>query len=384
MSPKRLRTRLSLRARLALLCLGLFVLCGSVFMVAMNILISVELLDLYSRPPIVLNFDSPTPTADMLAARQTANDEADQIAHEIRLQSMAVFGVLIAATACLCWFAAGRALRPVRQITATAQSLTQETLSRRIAFSGPHDELWLLAASFDHMLDRLAQAFDGQRLFVANASHELRGPLTVIRTASEVALAKPTRPEADYRRTLATINRAVQRSQSMLDSLLRLARIQHQRAGLEPVDLASVAHAAIRPDPSRAVEFREDLAPTMVLGDQNLLGLMMRNLIDNAAKYNVPDGWVMVRTRLRGDIATLDVENTGPPIAAAQIPDLLRPFQRGNHARSTSGDGFGLGLAIVDAIAHAHNGRLSLIPRASGGLLVSVTFGASGTQPVVE
>jgi signal transduction histidine kinase len=375
-----MRTRLGLRARLTLLCLGLSVLCGGIFMVAMNIVVSIELVSLYSRPPIILNLDSSTATADMLAARHTANDEADQAAHEIRLQSLAAFGVLIVVAAGLCWFASGRALRPIRQITATAESLTQETLDKRIAFSGPHDELWTLAASFDHMLGRLARAFDGQQLFVANASHELRGPLTVIRTASEVALAKPARPEADYRRTLATINRAVQRSERMLDSLLRLARTQHQRAGLEPVDLAAIAHNAIRPDPYRRVEFREDLTPATVRGDQNLLDLMMRNLIDNAVKYNIRDGWITVRTRLRGDTAVLDVENTGLPIATAQIPNLLRPFQRGNHARIVPGDGFGLGLAIVDAITHAHNGHLSLTPRTDGGLLVTATF-ATTNEP---
>jgi len=372
-----MRGRLSLRARLALLCLGLAALTGGLFAVAMDVLISVRLVQLYSRPPVILDLDSPTPTEDLLAARRAANDDADRVAGELRVQSWTVFGVMVVGAAGLCWFVAGRALRPVRRITATASRLSQDTLDDRIRLAGPRDELWVLAESFDAMLDRLARAFDAQRLFVANASHELRTPLTVIRTASEVALARPDRPAADYRRALETITRAVGRSEGLLDSLLRLARTQHRRGRPDRVDLADLARAALPPDPAWPVTVRADLAPAPVAGDANLLDLLIRNLVGNAVAYNTVDGWIAVRTGVRGDDAVLEVENTGPPVAADEVPDLLRPFRRGGQARTGPGEGSGLGLALVDGITHVHDGRLDLTARPDGGLLVTVTLPGS-------
>jgi signal transduction histidine kinase len=367
---------LSLRARLTLLCLSLSGLTGIIGILAMNVLISIELTKLYSRPPAILNLESATPGADYLDAMRANNDAADLVAHDIRMQSLVGLGVLVLVAGGLCWSVSGRALRPVRRITAVASRLSQDTLHDRIALTGPRDELRSLAESFDAMLERLDRAFDGQRLFVANASHELRTPLTVIRAAADVVLSRPSRPEADYRRALTTIVGAVQRSERLLDSLLRLARTQHRRAGLQRVDLAAAAHAAISPDPSRTAQVRQELAPAVIMGDPNLLELLLRNLVDNAARYNLPDGWVSVRTRTDGQRAVLEVENTGQPIAAEQLPQLLRAFQRGDQARTRPGEGFGLGLAIVDAVVHAHEGDLRIAPRAEGGLLVTVTLAA--------
>ena len=378
--PRTRRRRLSLRARLTLLCLGLSVLSAGLLATVINVLITVELWPVYTRPPMILDLSSPTATVDTLAGQHAANDAADQVAHAIRIQSLIGFGVLVLVAAGVCWWVAGRALRPVRQITAVASALSQDSLDQRIAFRGPNDELGILASSFDAMLERLGRAFDGQRLFVANASHELRTPLTVIRTAAEVALGRPTRPEGDYRRVLATIDTAAQRSQRLLDSLLRLARIQHRRAGLEPVDLAVIARTAIGPDFGRSVQILTDLAPTIVTGDENLLDLLLRNLIDNAMRYNVPGGWVAVRTTTQGDQGVLVVENTGPPVSADQVGDLIRAFHRGDAARTTTSEGFGLGLAIVDAIVDAHDGHLTLSPRLDGGLLITVTLPAGNGE----
>ena len=368
------RLRLSLRARLSLLCLSLSVFSGGLLALAINVLISTELVSQYFRPPLILDLSSPTATDDMLAAQRAANDAADQAAHTIRLQSLVGFALLVVFAAGVCWWVAGRALRPVQQITAVARGLSQDTLDERIAFDGPHDELRTLAESLDAMIERLARAFDGQRLFVANASHELRTPLTVIRTATDVALGKPTRPEAHYRMTLATIDTAAQRSQRLLDSLLRLARIQHRRAGLEAVDLAAIARMAISPGADRGVLVLTDLTPAVVTGDENLLDLLLRNLVDNAMRYNVHGGWVAVHTTVHDDRGVLAVENTGPPVAEAQVANLIRAFHRGEPARTDPGEGFGLGLAIVEAIVHAHDGHLELIPRPDGGLLVTVSL----------
>jgi signal transduction histidine kinase len=341
---------------------------------------------LYARPPVVVDINAPTPTEQVLAATRAANDEADRVARELRLQSVVAFGVLLASASGVCWYASGRALRPLREVTATAGKLSQDTLTERIGFDGPRDELWALAHAFDAMVDRLERAFDAQRLFVASASHELRTPLTVIRTASEIALDRSSRSEAEYRRALSTINRAAQRSERLLDSLLRLARTQHQSRGDERVDLAGRVRATMGPDLGHTVAVREDLAPAMVTGDPHLLDLLVRNLVDNAVRYNADPGWVAVRTGTRDGRAFLEVENTGPALEVEQLATLLRPFQRGSQIRSATmeeptrpserrrRDNFGLGLAIVDAVVHAHGAYLGLVARAGGGLLVTVVF----------
>jgi signal transduction histidine kinase len=380
--------RLTIRTRLTLLCLSLFVLSGTLLMILMNVLISVELSNAYTRPivvtmdPDIAGTGSPVLPGDRLTqAITSSNDTADAVARQIRLQSLISFGVLTVLASGLCWFVSGRVLRPVRRITAVASRLSQDTIDERIAYHGPRDELRTLAESFDAMLDRLGCAFDGQRLFVANASHELRTPLTVIRTAADVTLSEPTRPEADYRRTLATIETAVRRSEDLLDSLLRLARTQHRRAALQPLDLAEAARAATARHPTRRPHLRTDLAPAPVMADPVLIELLLRNLLDNAIRYNQPDGWIHLRTRTQDGAAILEVENTGQPIPAEQIPQLVRAFHRGEHTRTLPGQGLGLGLAIVNAIVEAHTGRLHITPRPAGGLHTTVTLPAPPGNP---
>jgi HAMP domain-containing protein len=223
----------------------------------------------------------------------------------------------------LCWLVCGRALKPLRRITALAGRLSQDTLGERIAYAGPRDELQTLADSFDAMLDRLTRAFESQRLFVANASHELRAPLTVIRTAADLTLSEPARPESDYRRSMTTVEAAAQRSQRLLDSLLRLARTQHRGGALEPVDLAAATRAALGDHLPGQPRLHTDLDTAHTMADPVLIELLLRNLLDNATRYNQPDGWIRVRTTVCNHTATLDVENTGP---------LITPGQAAHHA----------------------------------------------------
>ncbi|MBT8225337.1 MAG: HAMP domain-containing protein [Dactylosporangium sp.] len=371
------RAFLSTRLRLTLVWLALLAVSSGLLMLVMNTLIDFQLVRVYAREPVLVDMGTPLPGDQYAEAKQADNEAAGQAVDLIRLQSLAGFGVIFVVASGVCWFAVGRALRPVRQMTTVARRLSHETLSERIAYRGPRDELKVLADAFDAMLDRLARAFDAQRLFVANASHELRTPLTVIRTAADIALARDTRPEAEYRRALTAVDGAARRSERLLDSLLRLARTQQRlRAGLDRVDLAASAHAAAGTGPGLGPQPREDLGPAMVRADPVLVELLIRNLVDNATRYNVPDGWVAVRTGTRGGTAVLQVENTGPVVPEPQVAHLVRPFHRGAQVRTGSGEGTGLGLAIADAIVHAHAGSLSIEPRPSGGLIVTVLLAA--------
>ncbi|GAA4263680.1 sensor histidine kinase [Dactylosporangium darangshiense] len=292
----------------------------------------------------------------------------------IVVESGITFAALAAVSLGLCWLVAGRALRPLRQITETAAVLSQDTLDARIELRGPRDEMRTLADTFDAMLDRLGQAFQAQQLFVANASHELRTPLTIIRTAAEMALSRPARTEAEYRAALDTVVAAAARSDTMLTSLLRLAQIR-RAADPRPADLADLADlvtAALAVWPAHAPPMWRDLATAPCVADPAQLEVLLRNLLDNAARYNVPDGEIWIHTGTDGDRSWLRVSNTGPVIDPQDVPSLRHAFQRGN---SRTGDtGAGLGLAIVDAIAAANGGHCDITPRAGGGLSVTVDF----------
>lgn len=378
--PQRSRRRiwLSLRVRLTLTGLGLLVLSGALLLALMNVLIALKLSSIYSRPLVMIDPESAASQVEQWRrAKQEANAFADQAAATVRLTSLVAFAVIVVVAAVAYWFVAGRALRPLRDITAVAGRLSQENLGERIAFAGPSDEVKLLSDSFDAMLARLERAFEAQRLFVANASHELRGPLTVIRTAADLALSRPERPAADYRKALDAVVTAAQRSQRLLDSLLRLARTQNRVGAVEPVDLAAVVRRALgeTPPPGPTVHTVLDPAPTD--GDPVLVERLVRNLLDNALRYTPADGRIRIRTGSGGEAgqeAELEIENTGQVVTAEQARQFLQPFHRGERTQTADREGFGLGLAIAEAIIDAHAGRVRIDPRTEGGLCVTVTL----------
>ena len=301
---------------------------------------------------------------------------------QLNLQyALALAGMLLVAAA-LGWLVAGQALSPLRRVTGLARRVTQERLGERISMDSPRDELRELADTVDGMLDRLESAFDGQRRFVANASHELRTPLTVIRAEVDVALADPDATAADLRHMGEVVLEAADRTQCLLDSLMVLARSQQALRRHEPVDLAVAARAAVaateREASARGLHVSADLAPAPLEGDPPLVERLVANLVENAVRHNVPGGRVHVTTR-PGHVR---VENTGPRIAPADVRRLAEPFER--LGRDSDGPGAGLGLSIVRAVADAHGAELELVPRAGGGLEVTVTFphsSPSGSSP---
>ena len=281
---------------------------------------------------------------------------------------------------------AGRVLRPLTRITDTAQRLSASNLDERIDLHGPDDELTRLANTFDAMLDRLAASFEGQRRFVANASHELRTPLTIMAAELDVTLARPDASLADLRRMGATVRSAVDRSDRLVTSLLALARVEQGLEVAEPADLAAIAHEAID---RRAGEIAETglqvgtvLDVAVVVGDPGLVDRLVDNLLDNAIRYNVADGWVRVTTGTTPDDGTalLDVSSSGTVLAADAVDGLFEPFRR-LEACTGSQRGVGLGLSIVRAIASAHGGTASAQAIESGGLRVTVRL-PGGVAPV--
>ena len=271
------------------------------------------------------------------------------------------------------WIVAGRVLRPVHRITAAAREASEDRLATRVALTGPHDELRELADTFDRMLDRLQTAFEGQRRFIANAGHELRTPLTVMRTATDVVLAKPEPTREELIGMGREVRAAVGHAQALIDALLTLARTDRGHLGREAVDLATVAEDAI--DAAAvpgAARLHTALAPAPTRGDPLLLEHLAANLVDNAVRYNVPGGAVWVRTDTVAGRVVLTVDNTGPVVDPEAVATLFEPFRR---LRERTGDGgFGLGLAIVASIAGAHGGAAVAGARPGGGLSVTVSL----------
>jgi signal transduction histidine kinase len=353
------RPRLTVRARLTGLYAGLVALSTGVLL-----LLSYWLLGRH--------FDRTLPD-------NLASDALDEVAFQY---VVAFAGVLLVAMA-VGWVVAGRMLAPLKRITGTAQRVSEERLGERIPVSGPHDELRELGETLNSMLDRLAGSFDMQRRFVANASHELRSPLTVIRSEAEVALANPE-PDLDELRGMAeSVVQASRRTEALLASLLILARTQRGLVSTKPLDLAAAVTAAADAAEATAAEERirltTELEPAPVEGDGALLERLAANLIENGLRYNRPGGFVHVTTRAGIGSVELRVENSGPPVDEAAAGRLAEPFER--LAREADGRGAGLGLSIVHAVSEAHGGSLSIQPRAEGGLAVSVRLPRALADP---
>ncbi|MEV5712644.1 ATP-binding protein [Amycolatopsis mediterranei] len=289
--------------------------------------------------------------------------------------------VVTALAAVAGWLVAGRVLRPISTISATAQRLSAENLSERVPVTTPLDELATLAGTVNGMLDRISdgvaerdRVLASQRMFTANAAHELRTPLTTMRTAIDVTL--DSRPgTAELLAMTADVRTAVEQSRRTLDGLLALARSQAGAGVRHRVDLAEVVANCLD---GVDLTVRAALRPAPVRGDPVLLERLCGNLVDNAVRHNRSGGHVEVATGGTGGRAFLRIGNSGVPIAPEAVDRLREPFVRGDGTRIHTGRGTGLGLSIVDAIVTAHGGGITIAARPAGGLDVVVHLPSAG------
>jgi signal transduction histidine kinase len=308
-----------------------------------------------------------------------ANERAQNSAvHYLYTTGALYFAIIVIIGATGGYLLAKQALRPIARLTQTARALSTETLDQRINLGGPDDELRELADTFDEMLGRLDQAFDSQRLFVANASHELRTPLSVIRTELEVTLSDPDADYEELRRMGSVVASATERAQRLVTSLLTLARLQAVGGGElevnEPVDLAQLVpdavHAVAAEAEEKGVRIETEIEQAMTIGDPRLLERLIGNLVENAIRHNVPNGWLRITTGQTNDKVWLHVANGGTVIPNGDVDRLFEPFRRGAGKVRTATRGAGLGLAIVRLIVEAHHGRLQAAAPPFGGLAV--------------
>ncbi|HTW12162.1 MAG TPA: ATP-binding protein, partial [Solirubrobacteraceae bacterium] len=297
-------------------------------------------------------------------------------------ESGIALGIMAVLSIGLGWLMAGRALRPLRTMNQRARAITEHNLHERLALEPRGDELGELAETFDGLLGRLQRAFDSQRRFVANASHELRTPITLERALVEVALADPDASVESLRECCRRVLAAGEEQERLIEALLTLARSQGGIEARERVDLASIAaelagsyenggsnngHAGLNVSSS--------LGPAVITGDRALIERLVANLVDNAAAYNVPvDGWVRLWTGVKNGRPTLRVANSGPAVPPERVDELFEPFRRLDGERLSGGGGLGLGLSIVSAITTAHRGGVRAVPLREGGLEVVVSF----------
>jgi signal transduction histidine kinase len=310
-----------------------------------------------AHPEVVLGgYDTSAPTPN---GGPSVNDAFQQTQREVqrdavaraRVWSIVALGAMAVAAALVGWLIAGRALRPLRSITARARAANATDLSSRVALDGPNDEVRELADTFDEMLARLERVFVSQRQFSAQVSHEIRTPLSVISSETELLL-RDAQPEEQG--PLHQIHEATLRTERIVAALLALSR-----SGSGDLDLADLELDRVTGDVLGEVvhepgwhAVRVDLAlqAAPVRADRALLERLIANLLSNSARHNRPDGWIEVRTWLDGAWSVLEVENSVPDGAA------IRPVPQAEPDSAASG---GIGLTVVDAVLAAHGGQLT-------------------------
>ena len=353
----------SLRTRLALLY-------GGVFLVLALVMLAIPYLSVSETQ----HFGSTAPPVVRYPGRSLLPDLT------VLFISLAL---AVVASLGLGWLLAGRLLRPLQAIVATARDISATNLSRRLRTGQRDDEFSRLGQTLNDLFARLEASFESQRHFVANAAHELRTPLAAERTVLQVALRDPDASVASLRAACGEVLQLGAQQEQLIDALLTLAGSERGIARAESFDLAEVAAGVIADVPIDA-----KLAAGPAEGDPRLAESLIANLVGNALRHNVPGGWASIETETVGGRAVLRVSNSGPVIPPAEIDRLFQPFQRLGDERVRHQDGpgdepgrglglaggHGLGLAIVRAIAVAHDAELTAHARPDGGLDITVSF----------
>jgi two-component system sensor histidine kinase VanS len=277
------------------------------------------------------------------------------------------------------WLLAGRMLAPLTRITDATRIAATGSLSHRVRLPGRKDEFRELADSFDAMLARLEAHVAEQQRFAANASHELRTPLAVTQTLLDVARNDQNRDNGELVDRLHAVNT---RAIDLTEALLLLSRADQRSFARDHVDLSLIAEEAtetllpLAEKRGLTIETSGDVTPT--IGSHALLLQLSTNLVHNAIVHNLPEqGTVWITTSVHPKSVVLTVENTGEKLAPQLVSTLGEPFLRGTERIRTNHAGVGLGLAIVKSITQAHDGNLTLTPRAAGGLRVTVQLPAA-------
>jgi two-component system, OmpR family, sensor histidine kinase VanS len=359
---------LSVRLKLTLSYAGFLVLAGAVLLALWALL-----LRYFPGAPLMRSTRSGI--GGSLLPGRSPDQQAFGEAAAIALAFLLVFGLAGG------WILAGRMLAPLTRITDATRMAANGSLSHRIRLPGRRDEFREFADAFDTMLAQLEARVAEQQRFAANASHELRTPLAITQALLDVARIDPDRDGGELTERLRAVNA---RAIDLTEALLLLSRADQRSFTRENVDLSLTAEEAAETllplAEKHGVTIQTSGGITPTVGSHALLLQMTTNLLHNAIVHNLPQhGTVRIRTVIHPGSVLLSVENTGEKLTPQLVSTLTEPFQRGTERIRGDHSGVGLGLAIVKSIAQAHDGTLTLTPRAAGGLCVTVQLPACGT-----
>lgn len=372
-----MKSRLTLRVRLALWSAALLFVFSAGLITLINVVTPILSSDPYTATFEL--FESSEQSSQPLTVQvievapetpSTNNDSnpisliREEIIHEVRVISLIGLGVVVLLGGAGAYWLAGRALRPVREVSRAAHSIDASTLDTRLAVKGPEDELKQLATSFDAMLDRLERAFEQQERFVADAAHELRTPLTTLRINLDIIRTDPDATLEDYREMSVSLERALTRVQRLVADLILLATEEYplpdSKVVIEP--LVEEVLLDLKPLAEKhqvALKYRGDETLT-VHGEAKSLARILGNLVGNGIRYNRPGGEVIVSSYSDGPWGILTVADTGIGIPPEHQVHIFDRFYRVDRSRSRHKGGAGLGLAIVAHLVHLHNGQIQL------------------------
>ncbi|SCK12885.1 two-component system, OmpR family, sensor kinase [Variovorax sp. HW608] len=347
-----------------------------------------ETLPNFGEEPVRMVSVAATPGAGGLRAVQVAGS-LDDVNNVVEAAGALFLALGVALALAVGWAGSlmtGRVFAAIGNVVQQARRIEKTSLDRRLPHPGTRDEIGRLVDTLNDMLERLQHAFDAQHHFTADASHELRSPLSRLRTELEVALRRAREPE-DYVRTLNSCMEEVERLTLLVEELLLLARLDtgQEHVSTESVTLNQLAEAAVRRLESRARERQvalvvEPSAPVVAHIGRGPADLVLANLLDNALKFSSPGGRVTVRVAKEGQEALMSVADAGPGLRDVEMSRLFDRFFRGSAARRDGAPGVGLGLALSQAMMHAHGGQIEAANLPSGGALFTVRLPAAGTE----
>ncbi|MPZ91382.1 MAG: HAMP domain-containing protein [Actinobacteria bacterium] len=380
----------SARVRLAVLYSASLFVIGGLLLAGLYFALSKSIEDepMSSQFVVVRNPIEPS-QPQLVRAQDFERAVTDNALSLLKTYSFLALGVLFVVSLGVGWVVAGRLLAPIDRITDVARRIQATDLSRRISLGGPDDELKRLADTFDSMLARLDAAFVAQRRFIADASHELRNPLAVIRTNLDVVLSDPNTDEISLRDTSAVVRRATERMSKMVDDMLALARLESPQQLDERVDIGEVANEIAEEftavAQSHDVELRRSISDGIfVAGDRYALKRALANLAQNALRYSPAESSITIAAGSKDGWVWTAVEDQGPGIAPEHRHQVFERFWRADKSRSRSLGGSGLGLSIVQQVAQAHSGLVKLSSEVGRGSTFVIWIPALGNDGDVE
>ena len=339
---------------------------AGIYAVVLRAVQSITMTELVAGEPVVVDGER-----ILIPLTQREVRSIESLFKEAVLNQMAVWVAVIllglfVVSLVVSWIVANRSLRPLDEITMVARDIQASDLDRRIALEGPDDELTRMASTFDAMLDRLAGSFESQKRFLAQTSHDLRTPLSVIRSNLEVVADDADATVEDWRETGEIVVRAAERMSSMVDDLLAAARLELGGSALEETDLRGLVEGLAQELDAtaheQAVTLVVDAADVGVVEvDPVRITRALNNLIDNAIRVSTSGSTIRLATRATGSWIYVGVLDRGPGIDPIRVRD------------GEPGDG-GFGLGIVRQVAAMHGGHLTAVRRPDGGSLVSIAL----------